>query len=94
MTALQRGGNSIYGEKDQANFSLFDAVVEVSGLGEFNNTELEKALAGKQVSCGMSMNNEFNRVSGSATVKDLETLFQLNYLVGDIIPYPLGYYFF
>ena len=81
MTALQRGGTSIYGEKDHANFSLFEAVVEVSGLGEFNNTELEKALAGKQVSCSMSMNSEYNEVSGSSTVKDLETLFQLNYLL-------------
>ena len=57
----------------------------MSGLGEFNNTELEKALAGKQVSCSMSMNNEFNRVSGSSTVKDLETLFQLNYLMFTVI---------
>ena len=80
MLAVQRGGSSLYGEKDWANFGLFDYVVESSGLGGFSNTELTKALAGKQVSMSQSLGTYTDRISGSSNVKDLETMFQLAYL--------------
>ena len=80
MMAQQRGGKSLYGEKDWANYELFDAVIEYSGLGGFNNMELKKALAGKRVSISQSMQSDMDYVKGSSNVKDLETLFQLIYL--------------
>ncbi len=80
MQAESRGGNSLYGQKDQANFELFDAVVSQSGLGEFDNTELDKALAGKQASVNLNLSTSYERASGNSTKKDLETLFQLTYL--------------
>lgn len=80
MSAESKGGQSLYGKADYANLALFDAVVSQSGLGAFNNTELEKALAGKQASVSMSLSTSYERLSGRTTVKDLETLFQLTYL--------------
>ena len=80
MMAQQRGGSSLYGEKDWANCELFDAVIEYSGLGGFNNMELKKALAGKRVSISQMMQSDMDYVTGSSNVKDLETLFQLLYL--------------
>ncbi len=80
MEAMQRGGSSLYGEKDRLNTSMLGSVVQVSGMGEFSNTELEKALAGKQVSVNVGMGTYNDYVSGSSTVKDLETMFQLIYL--------------
>ena len=80
MLAVQRGGSSLYGEKDWANFGLFDYAIESSGLGGFSNTELTKALAGKQVSMSQSLGTYTDRISGSSNVKDLETMFQLAYL--------------
>ena len=80
MTAYQRGGSSQYGEADWANLSLMDDAVEASGLGGFNNMELKKALAGKQVHVSQSLGTYTDRISGNSTVKDLETLFQLIYL--------------
>ena len=80
VLALQRGGRSLYGEKDWANCELFDDVIESSGLGGFSNVELSKALAGKRVSLHQSLNNYKDNISGSSNVKDLETLFQLIYL--------------
>ncbi len=80
MRAESKGGNSLYGQKDYANLALFDAVVSQSGLGSFSNTELEKALAGKQAQVGLSLSTSFERLTGKTTVKDLETMFQLAYL--------------
>ncbi len=80
MMAQQRGGSSLYGEKDWANCQLFEGVIEYSGLGGFNNMELKKALAGKRVNISQRMHEDMDYVTGSSNVKDLETLFQLIYL--------------
>ncbi len=80
MSAIRRGGNSLLTEKDWANMKMMDGITEVSGLGNFSSTELEKALAGKQASVSMNMGNEYDEISGNSTVKDLETMFQLLYL--------------
>jgi len=80
LNAFQRGGSSLYGEKDWANTELLPLATMMSGLGEFSNTELQKALAGKQASVGFSMDTYEDEFSGQSTVKDLETMFQLLYL--------------
>ena len=80
MTAFQRGGQSLYDEKDRSNTELMAYTVMMSGLGNFSNTELEKALAGKQANVTLSMDSYSDEVTGNSTVKDLETLFQLTYL--------------
>ena len=80
LLAQQRGGRSVYEEKDWANVQMFDYAIEYSGLGGFSNTELRKALAGKRVSISQSMYPYEDYITGSSNVKDLETLFQLLYL--------------
>ena len=80
MEAESKGGTSLYDQKDWANTELFDYIVGSSGLGEFDNTELDKALAGKQASVSLSLSQSYERLNGKSTVKDLETLFQLTYL--------------
>lgn len=78
--AESKGGSSLYGKEDLANISLFDIAIGASGLGEFDSNELEKALSGKQVNVDLSLSSSYERLEGKSTVKDLETLFQLNYL--------------
>lgn len=80
MYAVSKGGASLYGPNDWANTGLFDMVVMQSGLGNFSNQELEKALAGKQASASLSLDNYTESLSGQSTIKDLETMFQLAYL--------------
>ena len=80
MQAYSKGGSSLLSEADNANIKMFDAVIASSGLGAFSNTELQKALAGKQVSVNLSLNKLHEYVSGGSTPKDLETLLQLTYL--------------
>ena len=80
MSAFQRGGQSLYGEKDWANLRLLDDINDFTGVGNFSNSDLKKALAGKQVSVGLNIDNFTDQLSGNSTVKDLETMFQLIYL--------------
>ena len=80
MSAQKRGGSSLCGEADWANYKMYDILLMMSGLGEFSNTQLEKALAGKQASVNLGMGGTFDNLTGNSTVKDLETLFQLTYL--------------
>ncbi len=74
------GGASLYGKKDYVNTAVFNEVIGVSGLGDFSLTELQKALAGKVASVGISMGNKKMSVAGSSTPKDVETMLQLLYL--------------
>jgi len=80
MRAFQRGGQSLYGEKDWANLQLISALNTITGVGNFSNSELDKALAGKQVGVYLNVEEYTDQLSGNSTVKDLETMFQLIYL--------------
>ena len=80
MHATQRGGSSLYGEKDWANCEKFNAVIQASGLGGLNNMELKQVLKGKNIEIGFSMDTYEDAIWGSSTVKDMETMFQLTYL--------------
>ena len=81
MLAESRGGSSLYGKEDWANLELLDAVVSYSGRGNFDHNELQKAMAGKQAEADLSVTTSYERINGSSTLKDLETMFQLNYLL-------------
>lgn len=78
--ATSVGGKSLYGKADATNFKMLDYAVEASGLGNFSNQELQKALAGKKLSLGFSLGNQHETLEGSSTPKDIETLMQLAYL--------------
>ena len=80
MHGSAKGGKSLYGEKDFTNLKYMTGAVEASGLGNFDNNELSKALAGKQCGVSFSAGLYSQSVSGSSTPKDLETMMQLLYL--------------
>jgi len=80
LQAEAKGGASLFGAEDLINLEFCDAVVMYSGLGNFLKSELDKALAGKQASVGVVVEEDRQYISGQSTPKDLETLFQLTYL--------------
>jgi len=75
-----RGGHLTLPTEDRPNYKLFDDVIEASGLGNFSNTELQKALAGKVASASLSLGAYGMNAEGSSTPKDVEAMLQLNYL--------------
>ena len=78
--AVGQGGSSLYGAEDYINLQMFSSVIDQSGLGNFSQSELLKALAGKIVSVSPSLDTRRVRLSGSSTPNDVETLLQLIYL--------------
>ena len=80
MTGFSPGGNSVFGTNEPLQVKMLNSVAGLGGLGNFSNVDLEKVLAGKKVSISASINGLTERVSGSCSPKDLETLMQLVYL--------------
>ncbi len=78
--ATSNGGASVFGKEDVYNLQFANYILSQSGLGNFSSTDLQKALAGKQVGTQFSVDNSKHGLSGNSTPKDLETLFQLIYL--------------
>ena len=80
MTAYSPGGTSIFGTGESLQVKMLNSVAGLGGLGNFSNVDLEKVLAGKKASISPSVNNLTERVNGSCSPKDFETLMQLVYL--------------
>ncbi len=77
--ARSQGGTSLYDDKDFMSAGLSDAVVEESGVGEFNSPALKKYLTGKVVNVSPFVSENEEGFSGSCSPKDLETAMQLIY---------------
>ena len=75
-----QGGLSLVATEDLASAALASSVIELAGIADMNATDLQKALTGKQVSLSPSINAYTEGLDGTSTIKDLETLLQLNYL--------------
>ena len=80
MTAWSDGGTARYGSAERINLEAFDEVVSRSKLGGFTQVELGKALAGKQASAGVSISERSEGFSGSSSMKDVRTMFELIYM--------------
>ena len=74
------GGTSLYGDEDIPNFALISSGVTEGGVGQFDAVTLRKMLTGKSVRVSPSVGSKGQSISGSASVKDMQTMFQLVYL--------------
>jgi zinc protease len=80
FSAYSDGGNSFVKDADFMSAAFSAQIVSLSGLGQFNRIDLGKKLAGKAASVGASIGEMTEGLSGQASPKDIETLFQLTYL--------------
>ena len=74
------GGTSLYGDEDIPNFSLISSSVSEAGVGDFDILTLRKMLAGKSVRVSPSVGSKSQSISGTSSVKDMKTLFELAHL--------------
>ena len=77
--AYSPGGYSLAADEDFGAVFAADDVVGRGGVGAFNLVELQKTLAGKAVRVSPSISSLTEGVSGQASPKDVETMFQLIY---------------
>ena len=80
MSMRGEGGTSVYGDEDIPNFAFLSGSITEAGVGDFTATRLRKALAGKSLKLAPSITSEGQRITGTSSVKDLETMFQLAHL--------------
>ncbi|MDD4645179.1 MAG: insulinase family protein, partial [Bacteroidales bacterium] len=79
-SAYSLGGLSLIPDNELMTGQMATSIVQQSGLGDFNLTSLKKKLAGIRVSITPSLSALTENMQGSSTVKDFETMLQLNYL--------------
>ncbi|MFY9151552.1 MAG: insulinase family protein [Prolixibacteraceae bacterium] len=80
FSAYSLGGSSLYGQKDDVSADLAPTVMNLSGLGEFDNVSLDKLLSGKAVSLSPFLTDLREGFSGASSLKDAESLMQLIYM--------------
>ncbi len=80
MGSFSPGGHSLYEDDVYQSASNAGALINLAGLAEFSLPELEKKLAGKNVSAGPYISELYEGLNGSCAAEDLETMLQLTYL--------------
>ena len=73
------GGTSVVPDSSFIPANTAADLVNASGLGDFTSPELQKALAGKIVNCSPTMSELYSGVTGNASPKDLQTMFEMIY---------------
>ena len=80
MRMYADGGTSVYGDADIPNFALLTSGVTEGGVGQFDAVTLRKMLTGKSVRVSPTIGTKGQSISGSSSIKDMPTMFQLAYL--------------
>jgi zinc protease len=80
FNAFCNGGTSLADNSIYIPAATATSLIQQSGVGKFNVTQLHKMLAGKVASVSPFVSEISEGLSGSSSVKDLETMFQLIYL--------------
>ena len=78
--AISPGGTSLASDADFIAAETATAVISRSGLGTLPENALQRALAGKNAFVQPRIGDTDEGLSGGATSRDLETMFQLIYL--------------
>ncbi len=78
--AASPGGSSLVADDDVVDALYAAEIVTSSGVGEFNQSELEELLADRDAGVGAQITPYVDSLAGGAASSDLETLFQLVHL--------------
>ncbi len=78
--ALSPGGQSLCDDKDIFSARATSDLINTSGVGGFDEINLEKKLSGNTASIHTFISNENEGFRGKVSPKDFETLMKLNYL--------------
>ena len=80
FAAQSPGGISLLPDTAVTQAELASTALSVGGLGTFNQTALTKRLTGKRANVSAYISDTEQGLQGSASAKDIETLFQLAWL--------------
>lgn len=80
MSAISHGGYSLAEESEIYEASLADNIPYIGGVGNFSTTQLNKVLAGKNISISPAVGQAAHGFSGYSSKADIESFMQLLYL--------------
>jgi len=80
FNAYSPGGASLLPDAGYVAASAADLIPITSGVGKFTVVDLQKFLAGKQVSVSPSIDDLSEGISGSGSQRDIDTMLELVYL--------------
>ena len=80
MNAYSFGGYSVMDQSDPYTLQEINSLATLGGVGNFSAIDLPKVLAGKNARVNPNISTLTEGISGSCSVKDLETMLQLTYL--------------
>ena len=80
LSAYSPGGSSLYADDQFISANYTTQVINMSGIGQFDNIALQKKLQGKIVELTPYIDDIKEGLNGKVSPKDLETLFELTYL--------------
>lgn len=80
FSAFSYGGNSLVDDQDIIPAQTAATLMAQGGVSDFDMIQLQKLLSGKVVQVGPYISNLSEGMTGHASPKDIETLFQLIYL--------------
>ena len=80
MRASSEGGHSVYSDEQYPSARFASGIAIESGLGKFDNIQLEKKLSGKIVRVSPYIGESYEGFYGSVSPDDLEVLFQMTHL--------------
>lgn len=81
MRSVSPGGISLFDDHEIFNAALIPNIPSIGGLGNFNNVNIGKKLAGKSVEAACSITQTTQGVNMNSNKKDIETALQLVYLI-------------
>lgn len=80
FTAFSPGGNTLVDDENYISSLTAASLVNLGGLGKFDNIELNKKLSDKIVRVSPYISPVQEGLNGNASPKDIETMFQMIYL--------------
>ncbi len=83
ISAYSLGGHSLVPEQEFLSANYTSQVIDMSGIGNFDNVELQKKLKGKNIQVNPYIDDVKEGFTGNSTPKDFETMMQLVYLYFD-----------
>jgi zinc protease len=83
ITGYSPGGHSLVPDQEFMSANYTSQVIDMSGIGNFDNVELQKKLKGKNIQINPYIEDVKEGFNGNCTPKDFETMMQLIYLYFD-----------
>jgi zinc protease len=80
LTGTSPGGTSLVPDSSYVSAMLASTAASVGGIGDLNSADMRRVLTGKLANANSNISARSETVTGTASPKDVETMFQLVYM--------------